>query len=179
MLGLVGACAATDQPVEAAFETIRPGFDVAAEEAAWAAEDPTGLRNTFDADDLYPDVRRALTALRRLNLRLIVAGNQPREGAGALRAMDLPVDDPQLCPSWFTKPALGSSPPSDLARFPARNIAYVGDHRQRRPAGRRRRNAPLFIRRGPWGHLHALRPEAKRATIIDSLDELPAAIRGT
>ena len=62
----------------------------------------------------------------------------------------------------------------------ARNIAYVGDRTDNdvlpaADAGMR----PILIRRGPWGHLHALRPEAKRATIIDSLDELPAAIRGT
>ena len=182
MLGLVGACAATDQPVEAAFETIRPGFDVAAEEAAWAAEDPTGLRNTFDADDLYPDVRRALTALRELNLRLIVAGNQPREALAALRAMDLPVDEIRNSAELvYEKPAPEFfAAVADLAGFPARNIAYVGDRTDNdvlpaADAGMR----PILIRRGPWGHLHALRPEAKRATIIDSLDELPAAIRGT
>ena len=38
--------------------------------------------------------------------------------------------------------------------------------------------AGVFIRRGPWGHLHALRPEAARADVrIDSLDELLPALR--
>jgi hypothetical protein len=35
----------------------------------------------------------------------------------------------------------------------------------------------VFIRRGPWGVLHALRPEVERATArIDTLDELPGVL---
>jgi hypothetical protein len=35
----------------------------------------------------------------------------------------------------------------------------------------------VHIRRGPWGHLHAELPEAKRADIrIDSLVELPGRL---
>jgi FMN phosphatase YigB (HAD superfamily) len=35
----------------------------------------------------------------------------------------------------------------------------------------------VFIRRGPWGHLHAERCDAIRASLcIDSLAELPAAL---
>ena len=34
--------------------------------------------------------------------------------------------------------------------------------------------AGIFLRRGPWGWLHAAKPEASEATArIDSLDELP------
>jgi FMN phosphatase YigB (HAD superfamily) len=120
--------------------------------------------------------------LRELNLRLIVAGNQPPEALAALRAMDLPVDEirnsaelgvEKPAPEFFGTVA-------DLAGFPAHQIAYVGDRTDNdvlpaADAGMR----PILIRRGPWGHLHALRPEANRATIIDSLDELPAAISGT
>ena len=32
---------------------------------------------------------------------------------------------------------------------------------------------PVLIRRGPWGYLHAERPDAARATVVDSLLELP------
>lgn len=175
MLGLIGACAANDQPVTAAFDTIRPGFDVDAEEAAWAAEDPTGLRNTFDADDLYPDVRSALAALRERGLHLVVAGNQPAEALAALRAMNLPVDEirnsaelgvEKPAPGFFTAVA-------ELAGFAPEEIAYVGDRTDNdvlpaADSGMR----PILIRRGPWGHLHAVRPEAARATVVDSLDEL-------
>jgi phosphoglycolate phosphatase-like HAD superfamily hydrolase len=35
----------------------------------------------------------------------------------------------------------------------------------------------VFLRRGPWGYLHAARPEAAQATLrIDSLADLPDAI---
>ena len=35
---------------------------------------------------------------------------------------------------------------------------------------------PILLRRGPWGYLHALRPEAARTTIIGSLTELPEVL---
>ena len=41
-LGAIGACAATDRPVEDAFALVRPDIDVAAEDAAWSADDPAG-----------------------------------------------------------------------------------------------------------------------------------------
>ncbi len=38
----------------------------------------------------------------------------------------------------------------------------------------------VFIRRGPWGHLQAARPDAGEADIrIEGLGELPAALAGT
>jgi len=180
MLGLIGACAARDLPVEAAFDVVSPGFDVAAAEAAWAAEDPDGLRNQFDADDLYPDVVPALTALRADGLRLVIAGNQPPSALAALRAMDLPVDEirnsaeigaEKPSPAFFAAAA-------ELAGVPADQIAYVGDRTDNdvlpaADAGM----LPVLIRRGPWGYLHARRPEAARAHVIDSLLDLPALLR--
>ncbi|GAB07305.1 HAD-IA family hydrolase [Gordonia amarae] len=180
-LGALGACAAGDRPVEDAFELVRPGIDVAAEDAAWETDDPGGLRNGFDADDLYPDVRPALTQLRKLGLRLVIAGNQPPRALESLRAMDLPIDvirnsaelgveKPE--PEFFVAAA-------ELAGMPPQNIAYVGDRIDNdvlpaADAGMR----PILIRRGPWGHLHARRPESSRATIIDSLLELPTVLTG-
>jgi len=180
MLGLVGACAAQNLPVEAAFDLVSPGFDVAAAEAAWAGEDPDGLRNQFDADDLYPDVLPALTALRADGLRLVVAGNQPPSALAALRALDLPVDEirnsaeigaEKPAPEFFAAVA-------DLAGVPAEQVAYVGDRTDNDvlPAAAAGM-VPLLIRRGPWGFLHARRPEADRAHVVDSLLELPALLR--
>ena len=175
-LGALGACAAGDRPVEDAFELVRPGIDVAVEDAAWAADDPDGLRNGFDADDLYPDVRPALTQLRDAGLRLVIAGNQPPRALTSLRAMDLPVDEirnsaelgvEKRDPGFFAAAA-------DLAGVAPEQIAYVGDRTDNDvlPAADSEMR-PVLIRRGPWGHLHARRPEAARATIIDSLLELP------
>jgi HAD superfamily hydrolase (TIGR01549 family) len=181
-LGALGACAATERPGEDAFSLVRPDIDVAAEDAAWAADDPAGLRNSFDADDLYPDVRPALAQLRTSGLRLVIAGNQPPRALTALRAMDLPVDEIRNSaelgvekpdPAFFNAAA-------ELAGVAPEEIAYVGDRTDNdvlpaADAGMR----PILIRRGPWGYLHARRPEAARATVIDSLLELPGLLAGT
>ena len=63
-LGVLGGCAALDLSHRHAFEMVRPDLDVPAVIERWAADDPAGLRENFDADDLYPDVREALAALR-------------------------------------------------------------------------------------------------------------------
>ncbi|QAY71728.1 HAD family hydrolase [Xylanimonas protaetiae] len=179
MLGLIGACAALDRPVTDAFAMVRPGLNLETEEAAWAVDDPDGLRSGFDADDLYPDVIPALTALRAAGLRLVVAGNQPPRALAALRAMDLPVDEirnsaelgvEKPAPAFFAAAA-------DLAGAPVREIAYVGDRTDNDvlPAADAGMLAVL-VRRGPWGYLHATRPEAARAHVVDSLLELPGLL---
>jgi HAD superfamily hydrolase (TIGR01549 family) len=179
MLGLIGACAALDQPVTWAFTQVRPGLDLDAEEAAWAAADPDGLRSGFDADDLYPDVVPALTALRAAGLRLVIAGNQPPAALAALHAMHLPVDAiansaelgvEKPAPEFFAAAAA-------LAGVGPHDVAYIGDRTDNdvlpaADAGM----LPVLIRRGPWGHLHATRPEAARAHVIDTLHELPALL---
>jgi FMN phosphatase YigB (HAD superfamily) len=59
-------------------------------------------------------------------------------------------------------------------------IAYVGDRLDNdvlpaRDAGM----AAIFIKRGPWGALHATRPDIARATaVIDSLAQLPDVLGG-
>lgn len=179
MLGLIGACAALDRPVQDALAIARPGFDLGRAEAEWAAADPDGLRDGFDADDLYPDVVPALTALRAAGLRLVIAGNQPARALSALRAMDLPVDEvrnsaelgvEKPAPEFFAAAA-------GLAGVAPQEVAYVGDRTDNdvlpaADAGM----VPVLIRRGPWGYLHATRPEAARAHVIDSLLELPALV---
>ncbi len=179
MLGLVGAAAALDRPVAWAFEAVRPGLDLDAEEAAWAAADPDGLRSGFDADDLYPDVLPAMTALRDGGLRLVIAGNQPPAALAALRTMNLPVDAignsaelgvEKPAPEFFAAAAT-------LAGVDPTDVAYVGDRTDNdvlpaADAGM----LPVLIRRGPWGHLHATRPEAARAHVIDTLLDLPRVL---
>lgn len=175
-LGLVGACAATDRPLADAFTLTRPGIDLDAEIARWATEDPDGLRENFDADDLYPDVRPALAALRDAGLAVVVAGNQPPQARAALEAMDLPVDAIRTSDEWGVEkpdPAFFARV-ADLAGVPPSDVAYVGDRLDNdvlpaADAGMR----PVLIRRGPWGYWHAARPEADRVTVVDCLTELP------
>ena len=64
MLGVLGAMAAVDRPHMDAFHVLRPGIDVDVELSRWRADDPDGLRENFDAEDLYGDVRTCFAALR-------------------------------------------------------------------------------------------------------------------
>lgn len=43
-------------------------------------------------DDLYPDVRTSLTALRDAGIRVGIAGNQTARAADLLRGLNLPAD---------------------------------------------------------------------------------------
>ncbi|WP_406313180.1 HAD family hydrolase [Streptosporangium sp. NBC_01639] len=180
MLGVLGGVAALDRPHTDAFEMIRPGFDVEAEQEAWKRDDPDGLRVNFDADDLYPDVRPGLAALGALGYELIIAGNQPPQAYDALTAMDLPVDAIHTSDSWGVSkpdPAFFAKVVAVSGREPG-EILYVGDRLDNdvRPA----RAAGMWtalIRRGPWGYLHAARPEAAEADhVVDDLHALVAAL---
>lgn len=180
-LGVLGGCAALDQPHRRAFELVRPDVDLPAEIERWARDDPDGLRENFDADDLYPDVREALSALRAAGLVVVIAGNQPPQARAAIEAMDLPVDAIRTSDEWgVQKPdPRFFAQVAELSGVPAAEIAYVGDRLDNdvlpaADAGM----VPVLIRRGPWGYLHAERPEASRATVVDSLLELPALLAG-
>ncbi|GHH64967.1 haloacid dehalogenase [Streptosporangium violaceochromogenes] len=182
MLGVLGGMAALGRSYEEAFQILRPGFDVEAEQEAWRRDDPDGLRVNFDEGDLYPDVRPGLTALRALGYELIIAGNQPPQARDALVAMDLPVDGVHTSDGWgVAKPDPGffDKVVAVSGREPG-EILYVGDRLDNdvlpaRTAGMR----TALIRRGPWGHLHAVRPEAGVADyVVDGFPALAAALPG-
>ncbi|MCC5578862.1 HAD family hydrolase [Microtetraspora sp. AC03309] len=179
-MGVLGGMAALDRPHADAFQVIRPGLDLDAEIEAWRRADPDGLRENFDGDDLYPDVRGSLAALRSAGYELIIAGNQPRQAYDALLAMDLPVDAIHTSAAWHVeKPA-----PEFFAKVAAvagrrpEEILYVGDRLDNdvlpaRRAGMR----TALLRRGPWGYLHAARPGATDADmVVDSLAALAARL---
>jgi FMN phosphatase YigB (HAD superfamily) len=129
---------------------------------------------------LYPDVVGCLQALEASGRRIGLAGNQPEPAEGALAQLGLPVSFIASSARW------GVEKPS--AEFFARviasaqtepgQIAYVGDRLGNdvllaRQAGM----FAVFLRRGPWGYLHAHRPEIASANAtIDSLKELPALL---
>ncbi|WP_219467055.1 HAD family hydrolase [Nonomuraea rhizosphaerae] len=177
LMGALGGMAALDRPHSDAFRLVRPGFDVEAEVAAWERDEPDSLRNHFDADDLYPDVREALAALRRAGYQVIVAGNQPTRAYDALVAMDLPVDSVHTSDGWgLQKPApeFFAKVAAIAGRAPG-EILYVGDRLDNDvlPAGRAGMRTAL-LRRGPWGYLHAERPQARAADVI--VDDLHALL---
>jgi HAD superfamily hydrolase (TIGR01549 family) len=160
------------------FELLRPGIDVAREQAARVA---AGHAEHFDRSDFYPDAIPCLEALRRQGYRIGLAGNQPEGVEELLRAMALPVDLIASSAGW------GVEKPSPeffarvaaLAGVPPSSIAYVGDRVDNdvAPAADTGMVA-VFLRRGPWGFLQADHPAAARARIrLDSLDALPDALR--
>ncbi|MDQ3738229.1 MAG: HAD family hydrolase [Actinomycetota bacterium] len=172
-LGVLGGVAALGRPHRDAFEMVRPRFDLHVELERWAQDDPSGLRENFDADDLYPDVRASFAHLRDRGLGVIIAGNQPSQAKGALEAMDLGAD------AILISDELGFAKPdprffvavAEAAGLAPSAVAYVGDRVDNdvipaRDAGM----IAVLVRRGPWGHLHAEWPEAAAADhIIESL----------
>ncbi|GAA3715717.1 hypothetical protein GCM10022224_096700 [Nonomuraea antimicrobica] len=173
LMGALGGMAALDRPHDDAFRLVRPGLDLVAEEAAWERDDPGGLRNHFDADDLYPDARPALAALREAGYQVIIAGNQPSRAYDALVAMELPADSVHTSEGWgVSKPEAGffAKVAAVAGREPA-EILYVGDRLDNDvlPAAAAGMRTAL-LRRGPWGYLHAERPQAQAAdAIVDDL----------
>ncbi len=160
---LVGLVTAQGRNNADALKLVKPGFDLATEQAAREA---AGHGELITEEDLYPDVRPALEGLRRSGRWVGVVGNQTRKAGELLRALDLPVDAIATSGEWgvakpdpefFTRVCVWSG-------FPAEEIVYVGDHRDNdiipaRAAGIR----PAHIRRGGWGYLHAEQDDLRAA----------------
>lgn len=174
----LGAVIAQRQDHRAVFPLLRPGFDLAQARAERVA---AGLAEGFDATDLYPDVAEALGALRGAGLRIGIAGNQPAWAEAALAAIGLPADRVAASERWgvhkpdpafFTRLAAESG-------MPPAQIAYVGDRLDNDVLPARAAGMwAIFLRRGPWGHIHTTWPERAQAHMtIASLRELPALLR--
>jgi HAD superfamily hydrolase (TIGR01549 family) len=175
---LVGAVTAQGLDNAEALRLLRPGIDIAAE---YAAREAAGLGERLDETDLYDDVRPALTALRDLGVRVVIAGNQTIRAGELLRGLDLPADFIATSGEWgCAKPS-----PDFFARIVgasqtlAKDTFYVGDHPMNdtfpaAQAGLR----TVHLRRGPWGHLWAADPQVRETAdwVVDSLMDLPAIV---
>ncbi|SBT51424.1 HAD family hydrolase [Micromonospora auratinigra] len=172
-----GAVIARGLDYQEAFRTFRPDFDLAAELERRVA---AGRPETFGEEDLYPDARACLAALREQGLLVGLAGNQPAHAEATLRALDLPVDVIGTSHGWgVAKPASGFFERVVRAGGgdPA-SILYVGDRpdNDARPALAAGMTTCL-IRRSPWGHILDLPAVAEQCLFrIDSLDELPPLV---
>jgi FMN phosphatase YigB (HAD superfamily) len=178
-----GAVIASGRDHREVFDYFKPGFDLETERRRRAA---AGMPDGFSALDLYPDARPALAALRAAGYLVVLAGNQPARAQRVLHALDLPVDHVATSAQWgVAKPhpdfflrvvrTCAELRPGGLR---ADQICYVGDRLDNdlRPAwqvGMR----TAFIRRGPWGYVHATHPDLARADFtLRQLTELPALI---
>ncbi|MET9225605.1 HAD family hydrolase [Lentzea sp. NPDC003310] len=175
---VLGAVTAAGRDNAETFQYFRPGFDVAHERQL---REEAGLGERIEEEDLYPDVRSSLEALRELGMWVGVAGNQTARTGDLLRALALPADKVATSGEWgVAKPAKEFfDRVVDMSQKPASEIVYVGDHRDNdvvpaKAAGLR----TVLIRRGPWGHLWADDPLVQRDAdwVISSLNELPSLL---
>lgn len=128
-------------------------------------------------EDFYPDAIPCLQVLAGAGLTIGLAGNQPANAEAALTSQGLPVsfiassarwDVEKPSPDFFARVI-------DEAGVAPDQIAYIGDRVDNdvlpaRDAGM----FAVFLRRGPWGYLHARRPDVSAAhAAIDSLSQLP------
>jgi FMN phosphatase YigB (HAD superfamily) len=160
-----------------AFEILRPGIDLAGERRR---RKDAGCGDAFRPEELYGDVIPCLEELHSAGYRIGVAGNYLADFGRTLRKMNLPLDFVGSSEEWGIE-----KPPREffariaqVSTIAPRDIAYVGDRVDNdvlpaKTAGM----VGVFLRRGPWGLIHALRPEATQADIrIDSLAELRSAL---
>lgn len=171
----LGAVIAARQHHREVYKLVRPGIDIAAERAARG----DGMTR-IEARDLYPDAVPTLERLRAAGCRLGLAGNQPADAEAQIRALGLDIDFVASSARWgvekpdqkFFDRIIGGSGTS------ANEIAYVGDRLDNDvlPAVAAGMTG-VFVRRGPWGVIHATWPEAARANLrLETLNELPAAL---
>jgi HAD superfamily hydrolase (TIGR01549 family) len=159
------------------FELVRPGIDLAAEQARRAA---AGWRYTLEPSDFYPDALPCLRALLAAGFKVGIAGNQPEAAETSLAALGAPADFVASSARWgVEKPDPGFfAKVVEAAGAPVDAIAYVGDRLDNDvlPAKAAGMTA-VFIRRGPWGLIHAASPDAARADLrIETLEALPSLL---
>jgi HAD superfamily hydrolase (TIGR01662 family) len=169
-----GAVIARGLDYRETFQVFRPGFDLAEERQRRAR---AGQAEAFGEENLYPDARPCLAALREQGIRVGLAGNQTARAETILLALDLPVDIIGTSDGWgVEKPS-----PAFFERIvaesgaPADQVLYVGDRLDNdiRPA-QQAGLATALIRRGPWGYILDDPATADRCLFrLSSLAELP------
>ncbi|HXI41719.1 MAG TPA: HAD family hydrolase [Bryobacteraceae bacterium] len=174
LLGASIACKEEHLPI---LQLLRPGFDL---ELAREERRRLGNPDEFDGSDLYPDVAPCIHALHMRGLRIGIAGNQPVVAEQALESLGLPVEFVAASERWKAKkpaPEFFQKIIGEL-ELAAGEIAYVGDRLDNDilptlSAGM----VAVFIRRGPWGFLHARLPDIAKAHVrVENLTELPDAL---
>lgn len=172
-----GAVIAQGRDYREAFEVFQPDFDLATERKRRVeANQP----EWFGEDDLYPDVRPALSALREEAILVGIAGNQTGRAERILRGLNLPAD--VVC----TSDSLAAEKPSRTffermlatTGMPPQRVLYVGDRLDNdiRPASKFGMHTAV-MRRGPWGHILS-DAEAKQHCLfeLNGLTELPELV---
>jgi HAD superfamily hydrolase (TIGR01549 family) len=131
----------------------------------------------FRDEDLYPDVRSSLEALRRSGFRIAIIANQPASRGAELKALGIESDVSAMSDEiqlWKPDPKFFEHGLELMGNPDPATVAYVGDRldndvRPSLAAGMR----PVWLRRGPWGVIgDAEGPPDGTALVVDSLSEL-------
>ncbi|MGW5319226.1 HAD family hydrolase [Nocardia thailandica] len=174
-----GATIAQGLDYRQTFQIFRPGFDLDRERQARA---DAGQPEWFGEDDLYADVRPALTELRELGVWVGIVGNQTKRAGGLLRELDLPCDFIATSDDWgIQKPDTAFfDKVVEVSGFAAAEILYVGDRIDNdiTPAAKVGMRT-AYIQRGPWGWIHRDRPDVADLSDwrIMSLSELVGIVQ--
>lgn len=150
---MFGAVIARGQDYRDVFQHFRPGFDLAAERQARL---DAGLGEYLNGNDLYPDARPTLQALKDAGYFVGIAGNQTERAGRFIRELNLPADviatsddwgAEKPSPEFFTAMTKASGTTPD-------ETAYVGDRMDNdiHPAAAAGLHT-IWIRRGPWGYI--------------------------
>jgi HAD superfamily hydrolase (TIGR01549 family) len=174
-VSVFGSVIALGKDYRETFQIFKPGFDLTTERETRAA---AGQPEWFGEDDLYPDVRSTLSALRAAGVWVGIAGNQTARAGGLLRGLGLPADLIATSDDWgvekpdvlFFEKVVKASPTNDPSE-----VVYVGDRidndlRPAKAAGLK----TIFVQRGPWGWIFRDSPELERAADwrVKTLDEI-------
>ncbi len=172
-----GAVIARGGDYRETFQYFKPGFDLAAERERRAA---AGQPEVFGEENLYPDARPCLAALKDQGLLVGLAGNQTARAEAILRSLEFPVDVIGTSDGWgVEKPTVGFFDRVVMeAGCAPEAVLYVGDRLDNdiRPA-QEAGMATALIRRGPWGYiLHDPQTAGRCLFHLRSLAELPELV---
>jgi FMN phosphatase YigB (HAD superfamily) len=166
----IGVIMERGESLRRVFDIFKPGMDPG---LARKLRTAAGWTYDFIPADLYPDVIPCLTDLRARGYKVLIAGNQPVESEAALARLNVPADVIASSGGW----GIAKPDPAFFAKIietageTAETIAYVGDRldndvQPTLAAGMK----AVFLRRGPWGWMHAEKPEIEQAHLrLDSL----------
>lgn len=133
-----GAVIARGEDYRETFQFFRPGFDLSIERERRAR---AGQPEHFGQHDLYSDARPCLAELRKMGLRVGLAGNQTARAEQILKSLDLPVDLVGTSDGWgVVKPSAAffalDRGGGQHASVCALRRGQAGQRRWARPAGR-------------------------------------------
>lgn len=180
-----GAVIAQGKDYRETFQIFQPGFDLETERKRRAE---AGQPEWFGEENLYPDVRSCLSALREQGLTVGVAGNQTARAEAILRELDLPIDVLGTSDNWDAEKPSRAFFERLIAEAgtPPKRILYVGDRLDNdiRPAIELGIKTAV-VRRGPWGHIlrgdtasQILGTDVEQRCLfrLDDLSELPTLV---